>query len=170
MKFIDIAKLAQEYAVDRTAVRRCAEAHGVSIQIVYRRMRQAGVPIRHGGDATRGTQAGPKNPNWKDGITRRTSGYILERRNGKQQFQHRLVAESVLGRPLRPGECVHHKNGIKSDNRPENLEVLSSHAEHMKRHSDPLTMSERGRLGCIKRWKPALKARAQDEEVEHEGS
>jgi transposase-like protein len=46
--------------------------------------------------------------------------------------QHRLVMECQIGRFLSKNEHVHHRNSVRHDNRPENLEVHGSHAQHMQ--------------------------------------
>ena len=62
-----------------------------------------------------------------------SSGYVSLLVNGRQVREHRVVAERMLGRPLLPGEQVHHLNGTKTDNRPENLEVVTSR-DHQVEH------------------------------------
>lgn len=49
--------------------------------------------------------------------------------------EHRVVAAIKIGRPLRKGEVVHHIDGDKRNNAPDNLEVLPSQAEHARLHS-----------------------------------
>jgi hypothetical protein len=55
------------------------------------------------------------------GFSLDTGGYVWK--NG--MAEHRLVMEQVLNRKLLPGENVHHRNGNRQDNRPENLELWS---------------------------------------------
>ena len=64
------------------------------------------------------------------GVFTDAHGYVHEYDPQRQKYvrQHRLVMERMLGRPLEKWESVHHKNGKRTENGPENLElVIGSH-------------------------------------------
>jgi hypothetical protein len=94
---------------------------------------------------------GPKNGNWKGGRSIASNGYVLVRVGIGHHladvrgyaYEHRVVAEKKLGRRLKRGEQVHHKNDIKTDNRPSNLEVCASLAHHFVHHRKPDSKQKR---------------------------
>lgn len=77
------------------------------------------------------------------------NGYVVIHRPGHpnarksgQIFEHRFVMAEMLGRPLLPGETAHHKNGVKHDNRPSNLELWVSFQPAGQRPQDLLEWAD----------------------------
>ena len=90
----------------------------------------------------------PEIRNWKGGRMRNSDGYILvwspnHPFKGAKGYilEHRLVMEKHLGRYLKKGEQVHHINGIKDDNRIENLKLVTA-KEHHEIHKQVEKMNE----------------------------
>jgi hypothetical protein len=76
---------------------------------------------------TASARYGVKSPSWKGGRRLRTDGYVsIVVGPNKTRLEHCLVMEKLLGRPLLPSETVHHRNGSRSNNSPDNLELRSS--------------------------------------------
>lgn len=81
---------------------------------------------------------GSDHPNWRGGSSIDKWGYRLlytplRHKAHPYSYEHVLVAEEKIGRRLKQGEHVHHLNGQKLDNRPENLLVCTA-SEHRKLH------------------------------------
>ena len=110
-------------------------------------------------------KGGPGHHLWKGGRLYTSRGYVqvympdhpdADRRG--YVLEHRLIWEQSHGRPPQANEHVHHINGDKADNRPENLVALTN-AEHQKAHGNvPSAGRTReqhqaaGRRGAEARW------------------
>jgi hypothetical protein len=102
--------------------------------------------------------AATKGPAFNARISRETAGQRGDTQRGRGaalgyvkrggRHEHRLVAESVLGRALRADEIVHHIDENKQNNSVENLRVLSQ-GEHMREHGLALP-------GVTPHWQPWL--------------
>lgn len=102
---------------------RCADCDGRCLVAGCDKARRTGryCPIHTRRLRVSGALGGPE-PQREKGVSR--DGYLsLVTSDGRHMLGHRYVMERVLGRQLNPWENVHHKNGIRGDNRSENLEL-----------------------------------------------
>lgn len=126
---------------------------GVSDEVVRDRMIEAGIP------RLPTSFPGELNPAWKGGRTIDDDGYVMlflpdhpnATSNGYVR-EHRIVMEKKLGRFLLPTEVVHHIDGTRNNNDPENLELFSTNADHLRS-----TLK-----GCVPKWTEDGKRRIRD--------
>jgi hypothetical protein len=95
--------------------------------------------MRKAGQLLKGAQPGPETQRWKGGRWLHQGKYWLvlapEHPNADRHGyvrEHRLVMERMLGRLLTRSEVVHHRNHVTTDNRPENLQLFATNAEHKR--------------------------------------
>ena len=160
----DDYRLAKDYG-DRVSVAKIAEEYGCSTGAVYRRLRELGI-VRSRSEAAKGYV-----PHNRRGWYLDTSGYKFIQVPKDSEFismttglryirEHRLVMARHLGRSLERWEIVHHKNGIKTDNRIDNLELYPNQGEH---HTLTLLKMENDRLKQeLEECRAALKANDQE--------
>jgi len=104
-----------------------------SQEVIRRFLINHKVPLRNLSES----RTGELSNQWKGGRRKIAQGYILVHAPFHHRamktgyvFEHILIAEQKYGRPLEKMEIVHHLNGIKDDNRPENLVVLNKSDHH----------------------------------------
>lgn len=136
-KGINTGDVATLYCQEKLSCSQIAKRLGVSITNITYHLNKAGIQLRTPSEAinlliqqgkSRIGGKGALNPAWKGGKHKDSHGYVLiyspgyHRQVGRRYaFEHILVWEQTHGQPLPKGWIIHHLNGIKDDNLPENL-------------------------------------------------
>ena len=124
----ELKALLQQFSIHEIA-----RNHKVTLKTVYFAMARLGITTPKKRDQGHPWARREKHWHWKDGRTLNGSGYVIihmpEHPNANMSgyvLEHRLVKERDLNRRLKPWEKVHHVNRIKTDNRVENLRIMSN--------------------------------------------
>jgi len=160
--------LEKEYLINGKSFSQIAREHRTAtalccMQLVRHWAVKFGIPRRKCG-----SRFGFYNVRWNPtGILKHGGGYNLERVPDKNPsrcqsrgyiLQHRLIAEKIVGRPLKTFETVHHKDGNKINNVPKNLIVFPSDKCHQQYQQSLLKFAMSLTYGELSVKYPELKA------------
>ncbi|MBM7661697.1 putative transcriptional regulator [Bacillus mesophilus] len=118
-------KLSYEYLVNihkEMEVKEIAKVTGCAPSTVRKYLHLHGLSIKN---SRLGKTKGAKNPNWKGGWSRNGYKFVQDPQSGKSKREHVLVIETFIGRELYVDEVVHHLNGVRDDNRLDNLLLMT---------------------------------------------
>ena len=90
---------------------------------------------------------GADHPRWRGGETYNSAlnRWTVRTPDGRTMYRYRWVMEQAIGRPLRDDEHIHHINGDSTDDRLENLEIVSP-TEHARKHQRDQRQRARARM------------------------
>ena len=134
-------RIVSMYIEENLSIHEIAKREKMSQGAIHSILRVREVEIRTPKEAKAlNPRFGRKAANWKGGRNYSGGGHVYiynpdhpySTKDG-YVMEHRLVMEEHLGRIIDPDEVVHHLNGVKDDNRPENLEVLNR-GDHVRAH------------------------------------
>ena len=139
---LPVKEIVDLYINKRVSSTDIARKFGVTSKVIAKRLQENGFSLRSTSEANKVAHDAGKfklmnnghGPNWQGG--RKThQGYVrvfVCRRGNRSHYEaeHRIIMEKSLGRKLGEHEIVHHKNGIKDDNRIENLIVVLRKTHH----------------------------------------
>jgi transposase len=119
-----IREIARKFNVSNTTIKNYLKKAGIELKNPIQEIKRSAK-----------SRIGIKNHAYKNGKKNHKKGYVFVNVGPSEyELEHRFVMEKMIERKLLKSEVVHHINGIKGDNREENLFLFKNTANHNKYH------------------------------------